>query len=143
MSIVLIIVFFIILIISLSVSEDAAAVPFILLIASIVLAIISTARVINVRVIDDKITMYQEENKNIETQLDVLVDKYMDYEFNTLREVKGESSVTLVSLFPELKSDELVQQQIKVYIDNNNKIKQLKEEKLNVNTWKWWLYFGG
>ena len=58
-------------------------------------------------------------------------------------ELKGESSITLVSLYPELKADTLVTKQIEVYIDNNKKIKNLKEKKINLSVKKWWLYFGG
>ncbi len=143
MSIVLFIVFLIITIISFSIDDETAFLPTLLLIGSLILIVVSAVYVVDGRVIDTKIAMYQEENKAIETQMDVLVDKYMDYESKTLGDLKGESSITLVSLYPELKSDELVKQQIKVYTDNNDKIKQLKESKINTSTWKWWLYFGG
>ena len=142
MSIVLVIVFLIITILAISIDGEIGIFPLLLLIGSIVLLVVSGVNVVNGRVIDSKIAMYQEENKAIETQMDVLVDKYMDYESKTLGDLKGNSSITLVSLYPELKSDELVKQQIKVYTDNNDKIKLLKEEKINISIWKWWLYFG-
>lgn len=93
-------------------------------------------------VIDDMITMYTEENQNIESQIDVIVRKYMDYESGTFTELKNDSSITLVSLYPELKSDELVQTQISTYQVNNAKLKELKEAKINTRVYKWWLYFG-
>lgn len=93
-------------------------------------------------VIDDMITMYAEENQNIENQIDVIVSEYMDYESDTFTELKGDSSITLVSLYPELKSDELVQAQIATYQANNAKLKELKEAKINTRVYKWWLYFG-
>lgn len=89
-----------------------------------------------------KIEMYEEENTKIEEQIDTLVKQYMEYEGKTLTEFKSESSITLVSLYPELKSDDLVSKQIEVYIENNNKIKQLKEDKINMKIGKWLLYFG-
>ena len=89
-----------------------------------------------------KIEMYQEENTKIETQMNVLVKEYMNYEQETFAEFKTESTMTLVSLFPELKSDELVQQQMKVYVENNNKIKGLKESLIDMKLAKWLLYFG-
>lgn len=94
-------------------------------------------------VIDDKIAMYQEENNTIETQMDELVAQYMKYESDTLAEFKNESSIALVSLYPELKSDTLVQQQLDVYVANNNQIKALKLQKVSGSVSKWWLYFGG
>lgn len=89
-----------------------------------------------------KIEMYQEENKKIEEQVDVLVKQYMEYEGKTLTEFKSESSITLVSLYPELKSDTLISKQIEVYIANNNKIKELKEYEIEMKIGKWLLYFG-
>ena len=123
--------------------ENLIFIPGLICVGFLVLTIISGFKVVNGRVIDSKIAMYQEENKNIETQMDILVEKYMDYESETFRELKGESSITLVSLYPELKADELVKSQIEVYTSNNKTIKELKEKKINLSTWKWWLYFGG
>ena len=89
-----------------------------------------------------KIEMYQEENAIIEQQINDLVTNYMEYEQDTFKDFKSESSITLVSLYPELKSDELVQAQIDTYIENNNKIKKLKEAAIDLSVLKWWLYFG-
>lgn len=92
--------------------------------------------------VDKKIEMYQEENAIIEQQINDLVTNYMEYEQDTFKDFKSESSITLVSLYPELKSDELVQAQINTYIENNNKIKELKEAAIDLSVLKWWLYFG-
>lgn len=92
--------------------------------------------------IDEKIAMYEEENAKIEAQMDILVEKYMKYEQETFSDLKTEeSAITLVTLFPELKSDELVQTQINVYTSNNTQIKNLKEEKINMQTKRWILFF--
>lgn len=95
------------------------------------------------RTIDEKISMYQEENTKIEKQIDTLVSNYMNYESDTYEKFKSESSITLVSMYPELKSDKLVEKQISVYEENNKKIRELKEDKINLKVKKWWLYFGG
>lgn len=89
-----------------------------------------------------KIEMYEKENQKIEEQVDVLVKQYMEYEGKTLKEFKSENSITLVSLYPELKSDTLISKQIEVYIANNNKIKELKEKEIEMKIGKWLLYFG-
>lgn len=73
--------------------------------------------------IDSKIEMYKEENANIEQDIDKIVKEYLEHEHDTFADLKTEeSSITLVTLFPELKSDTLVQQQLKIYVDNNAKI---------------------
>ena len=93
-------------------------------------------------VIDAKISMYQEENTKIEVQIAETVKQYQQYETDIFTSVAPDSAITLVALYPELKADTLVQSQIEVYIANNEKIKSLKEEKINGTVSRWWLYFG-
>lgn len=92
--------------------------------------------------VSGKIKMYEKENSNIEEQMDVLVKNYMEYEKETIKNCSPKSSITLVSLYPKLKSDALVSKQMDVYYKNNNKIKKLKEDKLDISTDRWLLYFG-
>ena len=87
--------------------------------------------------------MYKEENEQIQNSIDLIVAKYMNYESDTFKELKSESPVTYVSLYPQLQTDELVKQQIDLYIENNNKIKELKEYEIDMKLGKWLLYFGG
>ena len=94
-------------------------------------------------VIDDKIAMYEEENTAIEEQIDIVVKQYQEYETEIFANSTPESAITLVSLYPELKSDTLVASQIEVYVSNNQKIKELKETRINGDVYRWWLYFGG
>jgi hypothetical protein len=95
------------------------------------------------KVIDDKIEMYQEQNALIEQQIADVVEGYQKYEADIFEKVAPESAVTLVSLYPELKSDTLVQSQIELYTDNIWYINQLKEQQINGDIYRWWLYFGG
>lgn len=108
-----------------------------------VFTIVFAYEVSSAKVINDKITMYQTENEKIETQIAEVVQQYQEYEQGTFEKVAPEKAVTLVSLYPELKSDDLVSKQIEIYVDNNNKIKELKEEKITTKVDRWWLYFGG
>lgn len=99
--------------------------------------------VVDSRFVDSKIAMYQDENAKIETQIAEAVERHMQHETDVFTSVKPESSMTLVAMYPELKSDKLVESQINTYVWNNNKIKELKEQKINAKTARWWLYFGG
>lgn len=92
--------------------------------------------------INAKIAMYEEENTYIEESINDTVKKYMTFESKTYSDLKVKDAINLVSLFPELKSDTLVKAQIELYINNNNNIKQLKEEKIDLSKQKWRLYFG-
>lgn len=91
----------------------------------------------------DKIKMYEEENKNIENQISIVVKDYMNYEKETLKEFKNENAITYVNLYPELKANTLVQKQVEIYLESNKKIKELKESQIDMKIGKWLLYFGG
>jgi hypothetical protein len=145
MIVLLIIISIIGVVISSAIDEDGIIVSFFLMcfVVSFVVGIFLGIAVSNGRTIDEKILMYQEENTKIEKQIDTLVSNYMNYESNTYEKFKSESSITLVSMYPELKSDKLVEEQISVYEENNKKIRELKEDKINLKVKRWWLYFGG
>ena len=119
-----------------------AAIGIVASLISIIAIIVLCVCVSDYRVIDDKIAMYQEENAKIEEQIAETVKQYQQYETDIFTDVAPDSSITLVALYPELKADTLVQAQIDVYIKNNEKIKSLKEDKINGSVNKWWLYFG-
>lgn len=111
----------------------------IVLIAS--LALIGS--VVQISVIDEKIAMYEEQNANIEERIETVVKQYQEYESGIMTEIGDKDSyITLVSLYPELKSDTLVSKQIEVYLSNNENIAALKNEKINERAYRWWLYFG-
>ena len=94
------------------------------------------------RIIDRKIEMYIEENTTIETNVTATVEKYLEHEFNIFDSLLGEDIQTLLVVYPEINSNELVKKQVEIFVENNNKIKELKEDKLNIEVWKWWVYFG-
>lgn len=104
--------------------------------------IVTWHTVTELQVVDDNIAMYQEENEKIECQIGAMVMQYQEYETEIFTDIKPESAMTMVSLYPELKSDTLVQEQIKIHTANNQKIKELKEKKINGSVYRWWLYFG-
>lgn len=111
-------------------------------IISFIALIILLVSVSELKVINTKIEMYQYENTKIESQITECVKRYQQYEADIFTEVAPESAITLVALYPELKSDTLVSKQIDIYLENNQTIKQLKEQKINGSVWSWWLYFG-
>lgn len=94
-------------------------------------------------VIPAQIAMYEEENALIEEKVSNTVTKYMEYEKGIVIEVSpDDDAFTLVSLYPELGSDVLVSNEIEIYVSNNNQIKELKSEALNIPNYRFWLYFG-
>ena len=90
----------------------------------------------------DKIEMYETSNAQIDAEIDSVVNNYMAYEKETFKELQPNSGKELVQLFPELKSDAIVQKQLETYYDNQKKVRELKEEELAARYIRWWLYFG-
>lgn len=110
--------------------------------ASIIVVVLLLGCVIDRIGIDKKIAMYEEENAKIEQQIVDVVKQYQEYETGIFKDVAPEGAMALVTLYPELKSDTLVQSQIEVYVENNKAIKELKSMTINASFYRWWLYFG-
>lgn len=90
-----------------------------------------------------KIAMYEEENAKIEEKVSNTVNKYMEYEKNIIIEVgPDDDAFSLVSLYPELGADTLISNEIEIYTSNNQKIKELKDEALDISNYRFWMYFG-
>lgn len=94
------------------------------------------------RTLDDKIAMYEQENTEIEQSVDVLVKDYYKHESDTYSSLKPENAALFASAYPELQSNDLAMKQLEIYVDNNNKIKELKEDQINLSRNRFWLYFG-
>ena len=127
--------------------DDGIAIPAMLVgtlgaITCVIAAIFFGFHLVEVKTIDSKIEMFQTENAVIESQIAECVEQYQKYETEIFTEVKGENAITLVTLYPELKADQLISKQIEVYVANNKKIRDLKEQKINGYIYQWWLYFG-
>ena len=93
--------------------------------------------------IQDKITMYEAENAKIDSQICEIVEGYKTYEKETFEKISNKSANVLVELYPDLKSNELVQKQMEVYMNNKKKVVSLQEDLINQKPLRWWLYFGG
>lgn len=122
--------------------ENASFISLVASFAFLMIICILSYSIFTSSTIDSRISMYEEENAKIEESISTAVQGYMDFESETFTNLKDEDVISLITLYPELKSDTLVQEQMQVYLDNNAKIKELKEEKINVSKDKWLLYFG-
>lgn len=113
---------------------------------SLIAMLVCAVTLVNGRYIDEKITMYREENTKIECRVADAVTAYIEHETEILQnasvEVTPETAITVVAAYPELNSSELIVKQIEVYTNNNQKIKELNEDKINLQASRWWLYFG-
>lgn len=92
---------------------------------------------------DKQIVVLEERNELVIKQIEPLVDKYLDYEGSTYKDLKLEANV-IVSManYPQLKGDEFVQSQIKIILDNQKEITNLKLSKAKLNAYKMWIFVG-
>ena len=86
--------------------------------------------------VDQKIQLYTEQNKDIENKVSVVVDKYLEHEKDTYARLKPKTKITLASTYPELQSNKLVQQQIQLYNENNKKITNCKLQKIKAQFYR-------
>lgn len=92
---------------------------------------------------DSQIKVYEEQNEIVLSQIEPLVEKYLNYEKDTYSSLKVDSNTLVaMSMYPELKGDEFIQSQIKIIMDNQSKITQLKLDKAKLNVFKFWLFMG-
>lgn len=92
--------------------------------------------------IDEKIALYEQENRVIEEKVELSVSRYLGHEQATLTALTPENAANFVAFIPELNSDSVVQQQIATYLKNHEAIVRLKLNKINLATSRWLLYFG-
>lgn len=109
---------------------------------TVIMAMFAISDLTNGRTIDARLEMYQEENAAIETSINELVDNYYAHEAEIYDNLTPENASFFAIAYPELNSNSLAQQQINLYIENNQKIKELKLEKIELTNVRWRLYFG-
>ena len=96
--------------------------------------IFNASQICQLKISDKKIEMYEEENNNIQNSVSQIVESYKNYEQNTYSEslksidTNNTDIIVLTQLYPELKSNEMVNKQIDIYQENNNKIKGMHYE---------------
>ena len=92
---------------------------------------------------DSQIKVYEEQNNIIMAQIEPLVEKYLNYEKETYSTLKVDSNTLVaMSMYPELKGDEFVQSQIKIIMENQKKITDLRLSKAKLNAYKLWIFMG-
>lgn len=95
--------------------------------------------------IEREIAVYEAENAKIEERISTTISEYLIHEKDIMNNISTDITdpMAVVMAYPELSSSELVSKQISIWEKNNNEIKRLKSEKINLATEQWWLYFGG
>ena len=92
--------------------------------------------------IDTKIEYLTEQNAQIDDEIKLIVASYQDHELEFYKEFENVSSTTLITLYPEIKSNELVNKQLEIYFANQQEIKELELKKIDGGVIRWWMCFG-
>ena len=102
-------------------------------ICGLVLFILICVYSFNKPTISNKIEMYEEENKKVETQLVESVNMWLTHQEKTFESISSIDGVTTYLVkYPELKGDSLVDELMETYQNNSKEIKQLKSRKINL-----------
>lgn len=92
--------------------------------------------------IDEKIDYLEAENAKIDEEILSIVTNFQSHEAEFYENFKNTSATTLINLYPELKSDTLVNKQIEIYLKNRDEIKELQLQNIEASVYRWWAYFG-
>ena len=125
------------------ISAVLGAISFVLAFIGIISMLVVGGNLVAGQTIQDKITMYETENAEIDSQICEIVEGYKSFEKETFENISNKSANVLIELYPDLKSNELVSKQMEIYMDNKNKVVSLQEDLINQKPLRWWLYFGG
>lgn len=88
----------------------------------------------------DKIESYKEGKVRIEKEMGTMVNAYMDYEKDNVKRISDKDAISYVTVIPELKSSELVEQEMALYADYDKRIMKLKEDQADAKFAKFLLY---
>lgn len=93
--------------------------------------------------VDKQIAVLVQRNDEVIAQVEPLVHLYLEYETNTFKDLKPSADkVIAFAQYPNLKGNEFVQAQIKVILENQKKITDLKLEKASLGAYKLWIFMG-
>ena len=88
----------------------------------------------------DKIKSYEQGKIRIEKEMGTMVNAYMDYEKDNVKRISDKDAVSYVTVIPELKSSDLVKQEMALYADYDKRIMKLNEELADAKFAKFLLY---
>lgn len=84
--------------------------------------------------IQGKIDMYSDENKEINSEIKSVVIATYKNEVDLYRDLKDKTITELITMYPNVKSVNLVNKQISIYVKNKNNLNKLKESKIELES---------
>lgn len=92
--------------------------------------------------IDSRLEVIEEQNAIILAQVEPVVQKALEFESNTYKELKinSERLIALGNMYPNLKDNTFIQTQMQIIIDNQTAIRNLKLIKAKMNGYRFWIW---
>lgn len=96
----------------------------------------------NKNTIDSRLEVIEEQNAIILAQVEPVVQKALEYESNTYKELKinSERLIALGNMYPNLKDNTFIQTQLQIIINNQEIIRNLKLTKAKMNGYRFWIW---
>lgn len=91
---------------------------------------------VDITAVEKKIMLYEDQNKTIDKEMQEIVSSTYDKEIDTMKSLKTGSASSLVMIFPKLKSINLVNKQMDIYMSNKDKINKLRERYIDMEKYK-------
>lgn len=92
--------------------------------------------------IGSQLEVLETQNKIILSQIEPVIQKALDFESNTYKELKvsPENIITISQIYPDLKDNSFIQTQLSVILTNQQQITQLKLNKATLNAFHFWIW---
>jgi hypothetical protein len=92
--------------------------------------------------IDNRLSILEEQNQIVLSQIEPLVQRALEYESNTYKDFKLDANqlIAFTQLYPDLKANDFLNRQIDIILANQAEIKQLKLDKASLNAYHFWLW---
>jgi hypothetical protein len=92
--------------------------------------------------INSRLSVLEEQNTTVLTQIEPLVQQALEYESNTYKDFKLDAAkiIAFTQLYPDLKANDFLKKQIDIILVNQEEIKQLKLNKASLNAYSFWLW---
>lgn len=92
--------------------------------------------------INSRLSVLEEQNTTVLTQVEPLVQQALNYESSTYKDLKLDVNKLIIfaQMYPELKANNFLCMQIDIILRNQEEIKQLKLDKATLNAYHLWLW---
>lgn len=92
--------------------------------------------------IDSRLTVLEEQNAIVLTQVEPIVQQALNYESSTYKDLKLDVNKLIIfaQMYPNLKANDFLHMQIDIILCNQEEIKQLKLDKASLNAYHFWLW---